>query len=330
MNRRIFIVRVGALVAAPLAALAQQPDRMRRIGILMGLAATDPVIQPEMSAFHQGLTDLGWRNGTNIRIEYRGGPNDASVTRKYIQELVELKSEVIVSRTTPMTAALVREVKMIPIVFVQVSDPVGDGLVASMARPGGNVTGFTNIESSMSGKWLELLKEMSPRITHVTLLYSPNTSPGGGAYFLGPVEASASYLRVRTVAAAVDSDAEIEKAIGAIARVPNGALIVTPGVFMLSRRELIMGLATRYRIPAVYPFTFWANLGGLMSYGTDSPDQFRRAASYVDRILKGAKPADLPVQAPVKFELVINRNAAKVIGLTIPRSLLLRADRVIE
>ena len=186
------------------------------------------------------------------------------------------------------------------------------------------------VESELELRWLELLKEMSPEIAHVTLLYSPKTSPGGGAYFLRPFEASASYFRVRTLAAAVDSDAEIEKAIGAVARVPGGALIVTPGLFVLSRRELVMGLVTRYRIPAIYPFTFWANLGGLMSYGTDSPDLLRRAASYVDRILKGAKPADLPVQAPVKFELVVNRNAANVIGLTIPQSLLLRADRVID
>jgi putative ABC transport system substrate-binding protein len=330
MNRRVFAFCVGALVAAPLAALAQRPDRIRRIGVLVGLAATDPVIQPEIAAFQQGLTNLGWRNGANINIEYRWGPSDASRTREHIQELVELQSEVIVSRATSMTAALARAVKTIPIVFVQVSDPVGDSLVASMARPGGNVTGFTNVESSMSGKWLELLKEMSPGIAHVTMLYGPKTSPGGGAYFLGPFEASASYFKVRAIAAAVESDAEIEKAIGAVARVPGGALIVMPGVFVLSRRELIVGLVTRYRIPAVYPFTFWANLGGLMSYGTDSPDLFRRAASYVDRILKGAKPADLPVQAPVKFELVINRNAAKAIGLSIPRSLLLRADRVIE
>lgn len=330
MNRRLFVVRIGALVAAPLAALAQQPDRMRRIGVLMGLAETDPVIQLEIAAFHQGLTDLGWRNGTNIKIEYRWGPSDASRTREHIQELVELQSEVIVSRATPMTAALVRAVKTIPIVFVQVSDPVGDALVASMARPGGNVTGFTNVESSMSGKWLELLKELSPEIAHVTMLYGPKTSPGGGAYFLRPLEASAPHFRVRTIVAAVNSDAEIEKAIAAVAREPGGALIVMPGVFVLSRRELVMGLVTQYRIPAIYPFTFWAHLGGLMSYGTDSPDLFRRAASYVDRILKGAKPADLPVQAPVKFELVVNRNAAKVIGFTIPQSLLLRADRVIE
>lgn len=329
MRRRDFVVLVGSAALLPaVAARAQQPHR--RIGWLVALAPSDPVGQRDVAAFERGLADLGWRVGNNVKIEYRWGPVDASQLDKQIQELVELRCEVIVSRATPITVALARKVKTIPIVFVNVSDPVGDGIVASVARPGGNVTGFTNVEASMGSKWVEFLKQAAPKVSHVTMLYSPKTSPGKGTFFLRPFEASASNLGVRTFAAAADSDDEIARALDGIARKPGGALVVAPGLFLVSRRELVMGLATRHRIPAIYPFTFWTDLGGLMSYGSDSHDVTRRAASYVDRILKGANPADLPVQAPVKFELVVNLKTAKVLGLTISPSFLVRADRVIQ
>jgi len=296
----------------------------------MGLNENDPVAQPEISALEQGLRDSGWHAGAGIRIEYRWGAADAARVHKQIEDLVGLKSEVIISRSTPITTVVAREVKTVPVVFVQVSDPVGDGIVASLAHPGANVTGFTNIEASLAAKWVELLKQLAP-ITDVAFLYSPKTSPGRrGTYFRGPFESAAASLGVHAVVAPADSDSEIENAFAASRKAKRGAVIVAPGVFLVSRRELIIGLAARHRLPAIYPFTFWANLGGLMSYGSDSTDIFRRAASYVDRILKGANASDLPIQAPVKFELVINRNAAKIAGIALPQSLLLRADRTID
>lgn len=303
---------------------------MRRIGALMGLNEKDPVVQPEISALEQGLIESGWRPGADITIDYRWGVADAARVRKQVQDLVALKSELIITRSTPVTVVAAREVKTVPIIFVQVSDPVGDGIVASLARPGANVTGFTNIESSLGAKWIELLKQLG-QITDVAMLYSPRTSPGrGGTYFRAPFESAAANLGVRGVLAPADTDGEIEEAFAAMSRTKRGALVVASGVFLVSRRELIIGLAARHRLPVIYPFTFWANLGGLMSYGSDSSDVFRRAASYVDRVLKGAKPSELPVQAPLKFELVINRNAARIAGITIPQSLLLRADRTID
>lgn len=328
MRRRDFVVGfASAALVSAVGARAQQANR--RIGWLVGLAPADPVAQREVAALERGLADLGWRVGNSLRIEYRWGPADSSQLQKQMQELLDLQCELIVSRTTPITVALARKVKTVPIVFINVSDPVGDGIVGSMARPGGNVTGFTNVEATMGGKWVEILKQVAPRVTHVTMLYSPETTPGRGAFFLKPFEASASTLGVRTFAAAADSDDEIFRAID-MARKPGGGLVVAPGLFLVSRRELVTGLAARHRIPAIYPFTFWAELGGLMSYGSDSHDVTRRAASYVDRILKGAKPADLPIQAPVKFELVVNLKTAKVLGLAISPSFLTRADRVIE
>ena len=240
MRRRDCVVWLfGSALTWPLAAMAEQSDRTRRIGFLVGLASTDPAVQPDIAALEKGLSDLGWRIGRNIKIEYRWGPVDGNQLRRQIRELVELQCDVIVSRATPITAALVREVKTIPIVFVNVSDPVGDLIVTSLARPGGNTTGFTNIESTMGGKWVQLLKEVSPKIAQVTMLYSPKTTPGGGSFFLRPFEASASRLRVRTFPAAADSDDEIEKALSATAGRKGGALIVAPGLFLVLRRELV-------------------------------------------------------------------------------------------
>jgi len=332
MNRReslAALLTLGGMV--PFVANAQPPEKKRKIGVLMPLAASDPIVQPDLAAFQQALADLGWRSGANIAIEYRWGANNIERIRNYTRELIALQSEVIVSRSTLVTKAVVREAKAVPIVFVQVSDPVGDGLVATMARPGANVTGFTNVVDSMSGKWLELLKEISPGIAHVAMLYSPKTSPGrDGAYFVDSFEAAGRSLGVRTSAVGVEQRAEIEAAIGAAVSALGGALILAPSTSLTLHRDLIVTLATRNRLPAIYPFTYWTDHGGLMSYGTDTADLFRRSASYVDRILKGAKPAELPVQAPTKFVLSINRRAAAAIGLDIPQSILLRADQVIE
>jgi putative ABC transport system substrate-binding protein len=330
MRRREFITLVGGAAAWPLAAQAQQPTKVRRIGVLMSLAASDPVARPEIAALQRGLGDLGWTDDHNIKIEYRWASGETERIRTLAQELVELQCEVIFSRTTPVTAALMRETRTVPIVFAQVSDPVGNRFVASFARPGRNVTGFTNIESSMPGKWVELLKEIAPRVTRVAAMFNPDTAPTGGLFFLHPFEAAASSLGVEPIATRVYDTAGIETAVAALAREPGGGLIVMPDPFLLTHRELVVGLAARYHLPAIFAFTYWTRWGGLMSYGIDSPDVFRRAASYIDRILKGTKPADLPVQAPVKFELAINLKTAKALGLTISPTLLARADEVIE
>ena len=331
IKRREFITLIGGAAAAwPLAARAQQFDRMRRIGVLTSLAAGDPVALREITALQQGLQDLGWTDGRNLQIEYRWAAGDIDRMRTFAKELIGLRSEVIVARATPATVALARETRTIPTVFAQVSDPVGDGLVSSLARPSGNVTGFTNVESSMSAKWLQLLKEIVPSVARATCIFNPSTAPSGGSFFLGPFEAAASSLGVEAITTLVQSASDIERAFGAAAREPGGGLIVMPDTFVASHRALVVGLAVRHRLPVVYPFTFWVPAGGLIAYGSDSSDLFRRAAAYVDRILKGAKPADLPVQAPVKFELSINLKTATALGLEVPPMLLGRADEVIE
>ena len=331
MRRREFITFIGGAAAAwPLAAHGQQPERLRRIGVLMSLAAGDPVAHREIMALHQGLQELDWTDGRNMKIEYRWAAGDIDRMRTLAKELVGLQPEVIVARATPVADALARETRTIPIVFAQLSDPVGSGLVSSLAHPGGNVTGFTNVESSMSAKWLQLLKEIAPSVARATFIFNPATAPTRGSFFLEPFEAAAPSLGVQAIATSVQSAGDIERAFGAAAREPGGGVIVMPDTFILGHRELVVGLAVRHRLPAVYPFTFWVPAGGLMSYGSDSPDLFRRAAAYVDRILKGAKPADLPVQAPVKFQLAINLITAKALGLTVPPTLLARADEVIE
>jgi putative tryptophan/tyrosine transport system substrate-binding protein len=331
MRRREFITLLGGATAAwPLAARAQQPDRLRRIGVLMGIAESDPARPAFLSAFTRALQDLGWRDGANIRIDYRWGAGDSDRIRSFARELVELKPDLIVGQTTPVVAALKQQTRTVPIVFIQVSDPVGSGFIAGIAEPGGNITGFTNLESSMSSKLLELLKEIAPGIARVALLFNPETAPDGGSYFLRPVEAAAPALKVKIIPAPAHSAAEIDAAIASLAREPGAGLIVMPDVFVLAHRDQILALAEQYRLPAAYAYRFFAAGGGLISYGTDLADLFRRAAPYVDRILKGAKPADLPVQQPIKFEFVINLKTARALGLDVPDRLLALADEVIE
>jgi ABC-type uncharacterized transport system substrate-binding protein len=329
MRRREFISHIGgAAVAWPLTARAQQPDRMRRIGALMAFAESDPEGQASFAAFREALQKLGWAEGRNIRIDSRWAL-DAELTQRFAKELVALQPDLFLSDSTPITAALLQQTRTIPIIFANTADPVGSGFVASLPRPGGNVTGFTNMEPTMAGKWLELLKEIAPRVNRVAFLFNPATATYF-EYFLNPFKAAAASFAVQAVAAPVRDTSELESVIAAQARQPNGGLIVMPDTFTTVHRAEITTLAARYRLPAVYPFRFFTELGGLLSYGSDRHDNFRRAATYVDRILKGAKPSELPVQAPVKFELVINLKTAKVLGLDVPAQLQQRADQVIE
>jgi putative ABC transport system substrate-binding protein len=331
MRRREFIALVGSVAATwPQGASAQQPDRMRRVGVLMGIAENDPAQQSLVSALTQALQNLGWREGGNLQIDYRWGAGDAAKIQGFARELVAQKPDLIVGHTTPVVAALKGQTSTIPIVFTQVSDPVGSHFVDGLARPGGNITGFTNLEASMGAKLMELLKEVAPQTSRVALMFNPATAPDGGSYFLNPVETAAPLLKMAMVAAPVHKPSEIESIMASLAREPNTGLIVMPDVFILAHREQIIALADRYRLPAAYAYRLFPASGGLMSYGTDLVDLFRRAAPYVDRILKGEKPADLPVQAPTKYELVINLKTAKVFGLNVPLSVQQRADEVIE
>ena len=331
MRRRDFIKTIGGAAAGwPLAASAQQGERVRRVGMLIGCAENDPETQACVAAFRQGLEKLGWTEGGNIRIDYRFAPAGPDEAQVYAKELVALRPDVLVGNSTPASAALLRETRTIPIVFAGVSDPVGSGLVASIARPGGNTTGFTNFEPSLTGKWLELLKEIAPGIVRVAVIFNPKTAPGGGSFFLGPFEPVARSFAVEPIAAPVTDAAQIESALAAIWREPGGGLIVMPDAFTTVQRKAIIALAAQHRFPAIYPYRYEVVDGGLMSYGVDTVDLLRRAALYVDRILKGEKATDLAVQAPVKFELVINLKTAKALGLELPPRLLARADEVIE
>jgi len=331
MRRREFLgVVAGVAVAWPLAAHAQQRDRMRRIGVLMPYAEGDREGQAFVAALREGLQKLGWAESRNIRIDYRWAtPSDAVSIQRFAKELVALQPDLILTQSTPTTAALLQQTRTIPIVFAQVVDPVGSGFVASFPRPGGNITGFINLEPTMAGKWLELLKEIAPRVNRVAFLFNPATAPYF-EYYLKPFKAAAASFAVEGIAAPVHDASELESVIAAQARESNGGLIVMPDTFLNAHRAEITALAARYRLPAVYAFRFFTELGGLLSYGSDLVDNFRRAATYADRILKGAKPSELPVQAPVKFELVINMKTAKALKLEIPRELAVRADRVIE
>ena len=331
MRRREFITLLGGAAAVwPLAARAQQGDQMRRIGVLMAFAESDREGQANVAAFREGFQKLGWVEDRNIRIEYRWAtPGDAASMQRFAKDLVALRPDLVLSHGTPATAAMLQHTRTIPIIFVNISDPVGSGFVASFPRPGGNVTGFTNIEPTMAGKWLELLKEIAPRVNRVGFLFNPATAPYS-EYYLGPFKAAAASLTLEGIAAPVRDTSELESVIAAQARAPNGGLIVMTDTFVLAHRAEIISLAARYRLPAVYPYRTFTELGGLLSYGNDRLDNFRRAASYADRILKGAKPGELPVQAPVKFELVINLKTAKTLGLDVPLHLQQRADEVIE
>src|ERR1700731_33295 len=331
MRRREFITLLGGTALSwPLAARAQQPDRVRRIGVLMGYAESDSDAQAWYAAFREVLQKLGWTEGRNIQIDTRWAtPDDAESMRRLAKELVAPQPNVILSSTTPTTTALLQQTRTIPIVFAIVADPIGSGFVASFARPGGNVTGFIFTEPTMAGKWLELLKQIAPRIARVAMLFNP-TSATYAEYWLKPFKAAAPSFEVEAVTAPVRDRSELESVIAAQAREPNGGLIVMPDSFTDAHRVEITSLAARYRLPAIYPFRFFAEVGGLLSYGVDRTDNFRRAATYVDRILKGEKPAELPVQAPAKYELVINLKTAKALGLEIPPKLLALADQVIE
>jgi putative ABC transport system substrate-binding protein len=329
MRRRDFIkATVSAVTAWPLAGRAQQRDRMRRIGVLMALAADDPAGQARFIAFVQALQELGWTDGRNVRIDTRWAAGDAERFRRYAAELVALAPDVILASGGTGVGALLRVSRTVPIVFTQTQDPVGAGYVDSLARPGGNTTGFTSMEYGIGGKYLELLKEIAPRIARAAVLRDPTIPQGIGTF--GAIQAVAPSLGVELRPIDVHDAPEIERAVTAFARSANGGLIVTGSALTALHRDLIITLAARHKLPAVYWGRFFVTGGGLISYGADSIDPHRRAAGYVDRILKGEKPADLPVQAPVKYELAINLKTARALGLTVPPPLLALADEVIE
>jgi len=329
VRRRAFIALLGGAAAAwPLAARAQQADRVRRIGVVVSVAADDPEGQARVAAFLQGLQELGWTEGRNMRIDIRWGAGDADLVRRYAAELVALAPDVILASGGSTIGPLLQASRTVPIVFTHTTDPVGGGFVDSLARPGGNATGFTNFEFGISGKWLELLKQIAPSVTRVAVIRDPVQASGGGQ--LGAIQGAAPSFGVELSPVGVRDAGEIERAVTAFARGSNGGLIVTSSGLANVHRELIITLAARHRLPAVYPSRFFVTGGGLISYGPDRADHSRRAAGYVDRILKGEKPADLPVQAPTKYELVINLKTAKALGLDLPASVLARADEVIE
>jgi putative tryptophan/tyrosine transport system substrate-binding protein len=328
MRRREFVILLGGSTAAawPLAARAQ--NRLRVVGVLLAMAPDDPEAQQRIKAFEAGLRELGWTEGRNLRLEYRWAVGDATLLRKQATELVGLAPDLILATSTPVLAAL-RQEKTLPIVFVQVTDPIGGGFVPNLARPGGSLTGFTSFEFTIGSKWLEALKHVAPAVTRVALIFNPDTAPFAHLFWQ-PVEAAAPSFDVEPMQAPVRDIGEIEHTIAAFARHASGGLMVLPDVSTTNHRDLIIALAARHRLPAVYPYRYFATSGGLMSYGSDLADIYRRAASYVDRILKGAVPGDLPVQAPTKFEFVINLKTANALGLTVPPRWLGRADEVIE
>ena len=328
-TRRAFITLLGGAAAWPLAARAQQGGATRRIGALAGgVAADDPDSQANIAAFLEGLAQLGWTDGRNVRIEYRWGLGDAANIRKYAAELAALAPDVIIASGTAALAPMLQATRTVPIVFVNVADPVGAGFVESLARPGGNATGFMQSEYGLSVKWMELLKQIAPDVTRVAVLRDPTLTVGIGQF--AAIQSAAPSVGVEVSAISVRDAAEIDRAVTAFARTANGGLIVTSSALAVRHRDLIIALAARHKLPTVYYRRYFVASGGLVSYGFVLVDQYRRAAGYVDRILKGEKPADLPVQAPTKYELVINLKAAKAIGLEVPATVLVRADEVIE
>jgi putative tryptophan/tyrosine transport system substrate-binding protein len=328
MRRREFIAGLGGAAAWPFT-LRAQPGEMRHVGVLMSVVPDDPGGITDVAAFRQGLADFGWVEGRNIQIELRWPGGDVERAQVFAKELVGLKPDVLLARSTPTTAALKRETSVIPIVFVNVAEPVESGFAETLARPGGRITGFTNFEASIGGKWLQLLKEADPSIVRVAVIYNPQTAPFA-ALFLHSVQSAAPTLAVQVVDMPVEDDADIETATRMFTREPGGGLIAIPDSFTVGRRDVIITLAARHRLPALYSTPSFTSSGGLMAYAVDTRDTMQRAAGYIDRILKGAKPADLPVQAPVKFELSINLKTAKALGLDLAPTMLARADEVIE
>jgi putative ABC transport system substrate-binding protein len=328
IRRREFIAALGGAAAWPLAAGAQQDGRVRRIGVLMSWDENDPVAKTYRSAFTQALADLGWTDGRNVRMDLRWYGGDINRVRALAQELVGLQPDIIVTNNTPPTIALQRETQTIPIVFSNVSDPVASGLVARLDRPSGNITGFASYEATLAGKWLELLSEIAPGLKRAAIMFNPDSAPVSA--YMPSLETAVRSLKVAPIMAPVYSDVEIETAIIALGREPGGGLVCLSDGFTSAHRAPIILAAARNNVPAVYSSSFWARDGGLLSYGPDAVDTFRRAATYVDRILRGAKPGDLPVQFPTKFEMAVNLKTAKALGLAIPPSILLRADEMIE
>jgi putative ABC transport system substrate-binding protein len=329
MRRRAFITLLGGTAAAwPLAAHAQFPNRTRLVGVLMGFAGSDPVAQSMVAAFRNALSKLGWTEGSNVRIELRWAGPDPDKINTMAKELADLRPDATLGQTTPVVRALAREMPASPIVFVTVSDPIGSGFAASLARPGGNITGFTVDDSALGGKWVELLKQIAPTTARVMLLFNPAGPPL--QFFLPSIQAAASSLSVQANVVTIHTKDEIEGVIAEQAREPGSGIVVLANAFNTTNRELIIELTARYRVPAIYFSAYCAQSGGLIGYGSDYAEQARQAAGYVDRILRGTKPADLPVQAPTKFELVINRKTAKTLDLDVPDKLLALADEVIE
>ena len=329
VRRREFIALLGGTAAAwPLGARAQQTSGMRRVGVLMGIGEDDPEATPRVDALRQGFRERGWVEGRSIQLDYRWTAGDLERTQRFAREIVELKPDLIVVHSTPAVNALRRLTTTTPMVFALVADPIGSGFAATLAHPGGNMTGFMNVDAPMATKWLELIVEIVPNIKRVALIYNPRTSPYSA--YLSEFEVAAPKIGVQAIPTPVLNAAELERAITTLGRQPESALFVVPDVFVQVHRTLIIRLAEQYRLPGIYPYRFFPTSGGLMSYGIDTVAIFRQAAIYADRILKGEKPGDLPVQAPVLFKLIVNLKAARAIGLTIPESFLLRADEVIE
>jgi putative ABC transport system substrate-binding protein len=328
MKRRTFIAGLVGAAAWPVVTRSQQGDRVRRIGVFMPGNENDPVWKPRLSAFTQALADLGWVDGRNVRMDLRWHGDEIDRIRALAQELVGLQPDIILTNTTPATVAVQQETRTIPIVFANVADPITSGIVPRLDRPGGNVTGFAAVEASLGGKWLELLTEIASGLKRVAIMFTPDINPV--STYLPSFETGARSLKVVPITVPVHSDTEIEAAISALGREPGGGLVALSGAFLLAHREPIVSAAARSNVPAVYNNPSYVRDGGLLSYGVDFVDTFRRAASYVDRILRGEKPGDLPVQFPVKYEMVVNLKTAKALGLTVPQSILLRADEVIE
>jgi putative tryptophan/tyrosine transport system substrate-binding protein len=328
MRRREFLSVLGGAAVAPLTVRAEPATRVRRIGVLLGFGENDTVTEPRLTAFHERLRELGWVEGSNVQIIYRWGAGNRDRIRDYAAELVGLAPDVIMAHSPPVVAALQRATRTVPVVFVQVTDPVGSNFVSNLARPDGNITGFETFEFAMSGKWLSLLKELKPDVTRAGILHDPDNPAAAGR--LRALQAVGPSLGVQVISATVNDAPGIERAIAELAREPHAGLVVLPDNVNTIHREALVAAANRHRLPSISPFRYFAAAGGTVSYGIDLIEIFRAAASYVDRILKGAKPGELPVQAPTKYELVVNLKAARALGLDVPPTLLARADEVIE